>query len=308
MDGFRNELHMLINEMGFNRIEAEMALQESRGDVNAAIGKLTSGTYAPPPYDPVGIEQTATASSNISEKNRVDEPSKLTFSNLLADLKGSHKAPVVEDKPTAPSFSNLSNDVNQIKLELPETAREMPPPYEVVDKSHKVKAWEKEANVFYFDAPSSRSSSSASPSTGAYGGGFNQFQSQSIYLKQGDRCDACYSLLETTEDVLTQNDKIYHGKCFRKKFGPKCAYCCFPLSLPDKDHDLSGRYLVYKKKDYHVECYEKYAGPRCTYCFNVIIERPNGEFCGSWIVDGSHEYHTECYQKKLHSAWRAQNS
>ena len=129
----------------------------------------------------------------------------MTFSNLLADLRGSHKAPVVEDKPTAPSFSNLSRDLNQVKLELPETAREMPPPYEVVDKSHKVKTWEKEANVFYFDAPSS--SSKPSPS-GAYGSGFNQLQSQPMYLKQGDRCEACFSLLETTEDVLTQNNKV----------------------------------------------------------------------------------------------------
>lgn len=78
--------------------------------------------------------------------------------------------------------------------------------------------------------------------------------------------------------------------------------------MADKDHDLSGKYLVYSNKDYHVECYEKYAGPRCTQCFNVIIERPNGEFSGNWVIDGKNEYHTECYQKKIQTAWRVQNT
>lgn len=65
---------------------------------------------------------------------------------------------------------------------------------------------------------------------------------------------------------------------------------------------------MYKNKDYHVECYEKYAGPRCTYCFNVIIEKPNGEFSGNWVVDRQQEFHVECYQKKMYAIWRAKNS
>lgn len=294
---YSKDLNKLVNEMGFNRMEAQMALEESRGDINIATNKLTSGAYAPPPYAPVS-EKAAYPShqASIGEKNRIDDPSKLNFSNVLGNITGKHNAPIVEDKPSAPSFTSLTHDLQKIQIELPEGTKQMPPPYEVIDKSNKVKAWEKDANVFHFDCSQSSSSPSASR------------KEQPIYLQQGERCDVCFNILEGTTNILSQNKKVFHGTCFRKKFGPKCAYCCFPLSLPDKDHDLSGKYLMYKGKDYHVECYEKYAGPRCTSCFNVIIERPNGEFSGSWIMDGSSEYHTECYQKKLHSLWRAQNT
>lgn len=163
----------------------------------------------------------------------------------------------------------------------------MPPPYEKVEKIDSIQKWEKESNVTYFNEDGSNNSSQNSL--------FNE------------RCCSCFDAMKN-EEVASQNGKFYHKECFRKKFGPKCSYCLFPLTDPDKDCDLSGQYLVYKDKTYHVECYEKYAGPRCTYCFDVIIEKPKGDFSGNWVVDGHKEYHVECYQRKMKAKWHADNA
>lgn len=93
-----------------------------------------------------------------------------------------------------------------------------------------------------------------------------------------------------------------------KSKGPKCSHCCFPLSKPDLDKNLSGKFLVYNGNNYHVECYEKYAGPRCSYCFNVIIEKPTEEFTGHWIGEGNKMFHEECFYKKRLSEERARCS
>lgn len=289
MSRYNAELENLVNDMGFNRMEASMALDETAGNMNDAIKNLLAGKYAPPPYQQ---EYAAPELVKLSENNRIDNPSKKKFSNLLADLRGKHKAPVVNnDHPTAPSIVDLPNEFN--KFDLPNGVKELPPPYDIMDKTEKIKDWEKDLNVFYFDAPNNAN---------------KVMQSFSRDGTTEDRCDACFNILENFEDVLYQGRKIYHGQCFRKKYGPKCSYCCFPLTMPDKDHDLSGRYMVYQNKDYHVECYEKYAGPRCSQCFNVIIERINGEFSGNWIVDGNYQYHVECYRKKLNTQWRVKHS
>lgn len=285
MSKYNSELEKLVNDMGFNRMEASMALDETAGNMNNAIKNLLAGKYAPPPYQQ---EYAAPEFVKLSENNRIDDPSKKTFSNLLADLRGKHNAPVVNDHPTAPSIVDLPRNEFFNKFNLPNGVKEMPPPYEIVYKTEKIKDWEKGLDVFYNANKATQS---------LYRGGTTE-----------DRCDACFNILGNSEDVLCQGRKIYHGQCFRKKYGPKCTHCCFPLTMPDKDHDLSGRYMVYQNKDYHVECYEKYAGPRCSQCFNVIIERINDEFSGNWIVDGNYQYHVECYQKKLNSQWRVKNS
>ena len=194
---YSKDLNKLVNEMGFNRMEAQMALEESRGDINIATNKLTSGAYAPPPYAPVS-EKAAYPShqASIAEKNRIDDPSKLNFSNVLGNITGKHNAPIVEDKPSAPSFTSLTHDLQKIQIELPEGTKQMPPPYEVIDKSNKVKAWEKDANVFHFDCSQSSSSPSASR------------KEQPIYLQQGERCDVCFNILEGTTNILSQNKKV----------------------------------------------------------------------------------------------------
>ena len=167
---FSKSIFKLVNEMGFSRMEAQMALEESQGNIDVAIKKLSSGAYAPPPYAPTN--QSISASGpypRIEKKNQ-------------------------ENKPTAPSFSSLSRDLNQIQIELPEGTKQMPPPYEIIDKSQKVKAWEQEANVFHFDSPT--------PSSAAH-------QNQPIYLQQGDRCDVCFNILENPGETLTQNKKVH---------------------------------------------------------------------------------------------------
>ena len=196
-------MNTLVNEMGFNRIEAQMALEEAKGNISSAIEKLTSGQYAPPPYDPIGETSPnlrgATNVSSIPENNRVDNPTELTFSNIWADITGKHNAPVVEDKPTAPSFFDLSNDLNQVQIQLPETAKMMPPPYQIVDKTQKVQNWEKDSNVFYFDDGQSNFKSST-----------DHGQSTS-FLGNKDRCDVCFNVLSSL-DILSQNNKV-NTKC-----------------------------------------------------------------------------------------------
>lgn len=196
------DLFKLVNEMGFSRMEAEIALKESQGNLDAAIEKLISGAYAPPPYaQHAQANELSVAPADypkIEEKNRIDNPTKFTFSNLLDDLKGKHKAPLVEDNATAPSFSALSKELDHIRIELPDGAKEMPPPYEVNDKSQKFKSWEQQSNVFHFDFQNSSSSS-------------RNHQDQPIYLRQGDRCDVCFNILESSENVLTQNKKVIYN-------------------------------------------------------------------------------------------------
>jgi len=201
MAGYPNEMNTLVSEMGFNHIEAQMALEEAKGNVSSAIEKLTSGQYAPPPYDHVGeTSQTLEATSNeIIEKNRLDNHTELSFSNIWADIRGKHNAPVVEDHPTAPSFFDLTNDLNQIHIQLPETAKMLPPPYQIVNKTQKVQKWEKDSNVFYFN-DKINSPSNFSSATG---------QSQNTsFLGNQDRCDVCFNVLTSPEDILSQNNKV----------------------------------------------------------------------------------------------------
>ena len=207
---YSKELFKLVNEMGFSRVEAEMALKESQGKLDVAIEKLTSGAYAPPPYDAQYTQKNQPSTSSgyypkIEEKNRIDDPTKFTVSKMLSDLKGKHNVPLVEDKPTAPSFSALSKDLNQIRIELPDGAKEMPPPYEVNDKTQKFKSWEQQSNVFHFDYQNTSSSTTAQ-------------QNQPIYLRQGDRCDVCFNILESSENVLSQNKKVLYTLYFLNQY------------------------------------------------------------------------------------------
>jgi len=125
------------------------------------------------------------------------------------------------------------------------------------------------------------------------------------------RCSTCFDEIFEKEKSGLSNKAVkdgfrnYHYDCYMKSRGPKCSHCCFPLSKPDLDRDLSGNFLIYNGNKYHVECYEKYAGPRCSYCFNVIIEKPTEEFTGQWIGECNKMFHEECFYRKKYSEERA---
>lgn len=296
------EINKLVNEMGFGREESRMAIQDADGNIDTAIEKLVNGNYAPPPYSPAAaVAPPNPAVPVLTEESSVKSKEKDHSSFLphfLSDLTHRNKStPTYEDHPTAPPLSSIGGIYPDLPPSNFDNLNSLPPPYEKIEKSEKIKKWEQDENVFHLTVDNYKA---------------NNF----IGFSYSERCSVCFSQLaqgeldmkSLKENIITQRGKYYHYNCFTKKFGPKCAYCCFPLAQPDKDHELSGKYLMYKNKDYHVECYEKYAGPRCTYCFNVIIEKPNGEFSGNWVVDRQQEFHVECYQKKMYAIWRAKNS
>jgi len=327
------KVNKLVLEMGFSRAEATMALNDSSGDVEMAVDKLLRGEYAPPPYTPTGGPQGAHNAELLTSKvNTIDKPGeKYSFSskkesesevypnmkNFFSGLTNRGKRPEVESEdPTAPPLLvDLSGDdssgvspYRDVQQHMQQQQQQqgpsydqmrqhydmLPPPYQMMEKGNKIKDWEKQMEVTQFSGQTS-----------------DGLSNPDFSASRSERCPVCFnsvvSLSGGREDIVCHKGKIFHHVCFMKKHGPQCAHCCFPLGQADKDHELSGKYLVYKNKDYHVECYEKYAGPRCCHCFNVIIEKPTGEFSGQYVIDKQKEYHIECMQKKMHSTWKAKN-
>ncbi|XP_065668921.1 uncharacterized protein LOC105850927 [Hydra vulgaris] len=274
------KINKLTFEMGFSRAEAIMALTETNGNMDNAIENLLQQKYAPPPY----------SSTNVSSSDKnIECPDQNSFSSENLSKSSSQETNFSPDKIP---FDFIKNIPAEFVLPC------LPPPYQKVDTMNKVKDWEDESKLFHITENTER----------------NPHTDISKYYQK--RCNVCFNEILTLaddgtkhiEEIVQHKMNYFHYSCFTKKFGPKCAYCCFPLFLPDKDHEISGQYLVYKDRDYHVECYTKYAGPRCSYCCNVIVEVPGGEYSGKRIIDGLKEYHVECYNKKVYAIWRAKNS
>jgi len=297
----------LVKDMGFNRAEATMALNDASGNMERAVDKLLNGDYAPPPYtptnEPASTEPLCTGgqmNTASEQKPPVEGGAYPSVRNFLSELTGRSTRPVFdEENPTAPPLVVDLPDIDDNRRstalnepQLPHQLHTLPPPYEILQKETKMKSWEEEMSIE-----------------------FAERDFVNYTASESERCAVCFSAIlspdgstRRREDIMCHKGQIFHQACFTKKHGPKCSHCCFPLTQASKDHDLSGHYLVYKNKDYHVECYERFAGPRCSYCFNVIIERPKGEFSGQYVIDGHREFHLECMQKKLHSTWLAKNS
>jgi len=309
-------VNKLVNDLGFNRTEATMALEDTLGDVDRAIDRLLQGDYAPPPYtststtsDAEGEHLTKHPHTNAQNEKSNCYSSKKQETNLYPSMKnflnalpGRSRRPEVEQEdPTAPPLlvdlsdageqeptpsSSSSNTVQQ-------QFDTLPPPYQKFKKDNKMRDWEQEMQISYYNEQSG---------TGDFSG---------FSASRSERCPVCFNAAVSeaggSHGIVCHKGQVFHHGCFMKKHGPQCAHCYFPLTQADKDHELSGQYLVYKNKDYHVECYEKYAGPRCSHCFNVIIERGSGEFSGQYVIDNHKEYHIECLQQKMYSTWRAKN-
>lgn len=308
----------LVDEMGFDRTQARMALVDCGGDVQKAIDKLLSGEYAPPPYEatasetqslprtqqhaPPAYESTilqpqssSSATSPLIPSNENTHELYPNVKDFFSDLLHRGKKPdVVTEDPTAPPLCSVDVPPGA-SAAFPGFDRNIetkPPPYQKHETGRKIEQWEKEMNIVYISDLGERSSAD-------------------------ERCPVCFNPLfgspsasswSGKEQFLSHRGKVFHSGCFLKKHGPRCSHCHFPLSQPDKELLMYGEYLVYKNKDYHVECYEKYAGPRCGSCFNVIIEKPSAEHSGSWVVDRGQDFHVECLQKKLQTASRAMST
>lgn len=59
----QNQIDVLVNEMGFARAEAAMAISDCDGNLQLAIDKLLAGEYAPPPYTDTEKDSTLVVSS-----------------------------------------------------------------------------------------------------------------------------------------------------------------------------------------------------------------------------------------------------
>jgi len=292
-----------LSDMGFSNVEAEMALKDNSYNVDAAIEKLLSGQYKPPPYESNLYPNQELTCVNPGITNPTSDHHH-HHSSILHSLTTPFKKKTTplyhKDKASAPSLFHIEGENGQQFTTLP-------PPYEKIKKKETLRSWEATQNITYLSEQELENTSTIAR----------------IYE---DRCSTCFNELvnapsqpygdpygnkqntSMNKNIVKESGKYYHTDCYKRKYGPKCSYCCLLLSEPDKDNELSGQYLLYKDKNYHIECYEKYAGPRCTYCFNVIIERPNGEYSGNWVVDKMKEYHVECFEKKMNALWKAKQA
>ena len=117
----KGSLDVLVNEMGFSRVEASMALSECNGNVEQAIEKLVAGAYAPPPYSE--INQTVSAAS---------EKTSPTF--------------------VSPDLINL--DIEPMKQDLANKGivfDSNPPPYSQVSLQAELNAWEDKSSADFFE-------------------------------------------------------------------------------------------------------------------------------------------------------------
>ncbi len=110
-----NEANLLrlVNEMGFPRSEAIMALTDCNGNIELSVQKLIEGEYAPPPYTELSKSET--------------EP---VYANLL------------ELGPMPNKSGSQSNDNSKYELKLP--------PYSRVCLKDELKSWENESSADFF--------------------------------------------------------------------------------------------------------------------------------------------------------------
>lgn len=195
-------VNKLVNEMGFDKAEASMALSDSQGDLNQAIEKLLAGEYAPPPYseNQQPHEQAEGGSlvyhSKKSDLNYPEDNNSVgsRLINFFGDItQRKAKVPEVKENPTAPSFYDLTEQLHS----LPSTAKQMPPPYQIEEKQKKVSSWEEEFNVYQVQLN-------------------NLAQQKSLMGPVFEtRCDVCFSILkEREEDILSQNARVELNRFF----------------------------------------------------------------------------------------------
>ena len=218
-----DKMKVLVEQMGFSRTEAKMALEDCNNDLRTEVGNLLSGKYAPPSYqgpppiyEEASSSQVPTSSNNIYptlESNR-KENSNIASSNspgLFSKLFYHNNAPPQESSntdPTAPGLDRLANS-KPPDLEI----ESQPPPYEKYDKNEKIRSWEKDSNVFHFDSRDSIITAAK-----------EDVRLPSTQRDVDDaRCDICYSILfpknEDSFSQATSPEVIQHqGKVFTLSF------------------------------------------------------------------------------------------
>eukprot|EP00112_Aurelia_sp_Birch-Aquarium-sp1_P025109 Seg82.1 transcript_id=Seg82.1/GoldUCD/mRNA.D3Y31 product="hypothetical protein" protein_id=Seg82.1/GoldUCD/D3Y31 len=123
------EMALRLNEMGFARSEAIMALSESNGNLEMAINKLVAGNCAPPPYSEI---------SNDKVLNSAAEPRPSRPSDIFSTI--------TDDKSNLPSKYGLEVNSN-------------PPPYTKVCLEMELKDWETNCPANFFKPAGSSSDS-----------------------------------------------------------------------------------------------------------------------------------------------------
>eukprot|EP00794_Sanderia_malayensis_P007595 gene7595-8435_t len=246
-------LDKLVNDFGFPRSEAVMALRDSNGNVQLAITKLCSGAYAPPPYTETPTNQ-----------ERFADPTMGLNTNFKTD-----------NKPLYPDTSNLfGSDTNVVSK---------PPPYSKVYLEGEMKCWENDSPATfsslndYHSKPKTEELRCSSCFDEIYvnekAGPFNKVVKDGIrdyhydcYVKtRGPRCAYCsFPLSKVDPDrqfsgqFIVYEDKKYHIECYEKYAGPRCSYCFNVIieRLMGRG-EYSGCWIGHNNKMFHEECYYK---------------------------------------------------
>lgn len=195
------EINKLVNEMGFGREESRMAIQDADGNIDTAIEKLLNGNYAPPPYSPAAVAPPNPAVPVLTEESSVKSKEKDHSSFLphfLSDLTHRNKStPTYEDHPTAPPLSSIGGIYPDLPPSNFDNLNSLPPPYEKIEKSEKIKKWEQDENVFHLTVDNYKA---------------NNF----IGFSYSERCSVCFSQLaqgeldmkSLKENIITQRGKV----------------------------------------------------------------------------------------------------
>ena len=197
----QRKIDRLVHEMGFNTMEAKMALQDTNGDIDMAVNKLMNGEYSPPPYS------SSSASAEPQHDAKQDAIKKQSaIPKLISDITHRQKfdIPKYEEHPSAPSILDIGTKPpgNEVGIES------LPPPYEKIEKLSRIRLWEQESNVKHLNDD------------------LSSISSADVSLWCRERCEVCFSKFLKGDDAadvkkLMQENLVQQGGkvCDKLLFG-----------------------------------------------------------------------------------------
>lgn len=191
---YEDAASVLVHEMGFNRAEVLLALDDNAGDFEKSVQNLLAGKYKPPPYQNAG---------HVDIPQQEEVKKKKIYPDFMSLFRGK-KHEEKSEKASAPSLYDADTSGAG---GLPHLTM-MPPPYQKLEREILLKDWEVQMGVKPVKSIQPEKDNSASVFSGD---GFNPLPDAD------ERCTVCFSALtldiesiysESKSQIISHDNKV----------------------------------------------------------------------------------------------------